>query len=423
MRSLLLMLCAATTLASCGDGKATLTGSGEVITLDGYCDRPGLAKSLRQTVIVIDQNAVVKAERAGMREANRALYDLVLGLADPTQIAATGASAPREPVTIYMAPAGGGALKLLFSGCPPVISSQEQAGLTAKRSGMANFGDTMSGDSPRQKAEEAGEQFRRSLGAVLAGLGEGAPARPTSAASIDEAPLVRGLQGMRNLAPPERGVVRLVLFTDLGGLAPEFADPVAARRAGFEAAARVRLSLGLAEVHLAGPGDTGRSEQREFADAFILGSQGDLASWGTVAFNALPNPPVEVRDFTGSLSMPPNTYPMQMRLGVDKNGALVASWVTMQITERTSTPLTGGLSCDARGACRLTTDGGGFAQVWSDDPDAEAEYAPDMPLSGLRNLEAEVRGSRMTGSIFDPDVYQIGATPGVERLTFTLNAQ
>jgi hypothetical protein len=42
-----------------------------------------------------------------------------------------------------------------------------------------------------------------------------------------------------------------------------------------------------------------------------------------------------------------------------------------------------------------------FAQIWSDDPDAEPEFQSWMPFAGLREVEFVIDGDSLEGRAFD----------------------
>lgn len=421
MRGLVSVCGVAIVLAGCS-GPAPTNGAGQagVPHLEAYCSMPGLAPALRQTVVVVDQQEVRKAPSAAqIRVLNPELFQLIEGLGNPQSVE-SGAMAAREHLAIYLAPTDGSAPKLVFTGCIPGISAAERKEMAGSKSGAAEASDSFFGKGPAEQAREAADHFHTALLGALVQVSNAAPDRRSSASILDRS-LTRSLQATTQLAPPENGVPRLFFFTDLNSFAPDgLGDETKARTQGFADADKARLPLGRAEVHLIGPKAARDPLARDYAQAFFLGSEGRMLSWGGATFNTLPPPPVKVADFSGDVAYPPYRFPAQVRLAADRTGGLVDSWFIIKKERSLSTPLTGSLTCDADQNCQLTTDQGGFAQAWARKPGPDPEFNPELPLGGLRQLSGEIRNNTLTGKVFDPAVGQIGSSPGTKALDFKM---
>jgi hypothetical protein len=405
---------------ACSDKAAPPTASAGALRQEGFCQLDGLAPALRHSIVMLDERSLTKAEGpAAIRAANAELFSIALALGDPGQAVTSGVMAPRERLSIYVAPADGAAPRLIFTGCIPGVSAAEAKALAARKSNLQGAADSYFGGSINNKIEEASGDFRQALlGSIVTAAqnaGASSPSRDLLTSSI-----VRSMRSVRQIAPPEQGLPRLFVLTSLAMFSsPAATTPATARAAGFAAADEAHLLLGRAEVHLLGrkPGD---ALAREFADAFVLGSQGALESWGSTTFNNAAAAPVRVNNYAGKIDYGGIEYPAQLRVAVDRNGSLVDSWITVKLAREYATPVTGAMSCDADGVCKLTSDDHGFAQVWSADPDPEPEFDADMPLGGLRYIEAEIADGKATGKVFDPSVDVIGSLPGSVGLRFEM---
>ena len=410
---------AALALAACDPERPPRIGA--VVLQEAWCSRPGLPSPLRQTVVVIDDRAVRRVENPSeFRTANADLFRLVSSLGGVSDAVRGGLLAPRERVSVLLAPVDGAAPRLLFSGCAPALSAAEFEAARAQRGGVGNFGDDMTGGGIASDLSTAQEQFDNSLVGTVARLGGGAPpaaiTEPLAGSS-----LVRSLKSTGRLVDPAHGLSRIFVVArrDLFAAA---GDGVAARREGFAAGRAAGLNLGQAEVHVIGERSGNGDAARETAHAFLLVSGASLGSWGG-DFNGLPGAPARVETFNGHIAYPPSRVPMSIRLAADAQGRLVNSWLALsEGPDRldVATPITGRMTCAGSDRCTVTSDAGGLAQAWSSDPDAEAEWSPDLPLGGLRSLEATLTGPRLEGRVFDPGVGQIGEAPGTTFLPFSL---
>lgn len=422
LRMMLVCGLGAAALAGCKpEAGAGTGGPRSAVRSEAYCHRSDMSAALRQTVLVIDERAVKAAKPAEMRTVNAKLFELVMGLGDPVAGLESGAMAPRERLTIMIAPADGAAPRVVFTGCVPGLSPTEIAEGRARRSSVENAGSDFFGAGAEKKVEEAARGFRLAVQGALVRMGDAPQSGGLRPGGFEASSLLSSLKATRQLASDEGGMPRVFLFTDLATF-PSGGERTEARTAGFAAARQAGVVLGGAEVYLVGANGPGPAAARDYAEAFFLGSQGDVRSWGGVAFNALTAAPVEVRTYTGEIAYPFDRFPARLILGRDAQGRLVNSWLITRTDGEWATPVTGALTCRDE-VCRLLGDDGGLAQAWSTDPDPEPEFDAGLPLGGMRQIEAEVTPDSAEGFVSDPMISQFDGAPGVRTLNFTLNVQ
>ena len=377
---------------------------------EAACSIEGLSRPLRQTAILLDESSLRAAEDAQMlRARNRDLIDAVMAVAGAEAAVASGALAPRERVSLYLAPADGSALRLLFSGCAPALSAEERAGLEASSSATSDF----MGSGEEDRIDSHAADYETSiLGAIqraAARAPQNALPRPRT---FDASPLVQSLRATPRIGDPSAGISRLVIIAPRSFSAiPAFPGPAQARAAGFALAPQVGLDLSLVEINVAlAPG----AGQRDFASAFFLASGGQLASWSTRFPTGLSRAPTAVRSFSGEIDYGPARYPIVVRIAHDDTGQLTNSWLLLRGDRQYGIPITGTISC-AGEQCRVRSDQSGFAQVWSAEAGGEPEFRPGLPFVGLRNIEITFDGPLGEGRVWDPVVDEIA---GRERPEF-----
>lgn len=400
--------CAAPWLAGCGDGgKPASAAQQATIKFEAACDVAGLPRPVRQTAIVLDEQSIARSDPAQFRARNPGVIDAVMAVADPVQAVDLGALAPRERVSLYVTPADGSAPRLAFTGCAPAISAAELAEVTRGTSTAERYSDTFFASGTADKLRAQAEDFRARLLGAIQRVAQAAPEKPGRAAeSFEATAAVRSLKSAARIVDPLAGAPRLVLIAPAAlRSTPRQPDPQAARQAGFEAARRAGLDLGMADVAVAlvTPGAS-----RDFVEAFLLGSRGRLAGWSSAAPTDLTAPPGSVRNFAGTIQYGPVQFPVRARIGVGRDGTLANSWILVMNEQEAATPLSGSAVCDGNGDCRVTGDGRGFSQLWSPKPGGEPEFDPALPFSGLRNFELAILRGRATGRVFDPLVDQVG---------------
>ena len=407
--------------SDCGGGNAAGSRSGNIpYRLEEYCEEIfGVRSPLRQTIVLLDSKSIQPAANAvDFAATNAAVRDLVLSLADAEQLVRGGASEPRERVSIYLLPSDGSSPELLFTGCPPGFSAEEERQIREDQSAVTKGTEAFFATGKVQQAEEAADGFRtRLLGALLyAGNAE----RPTDAPGAEASSFVqsavgRSLAGTANLIDLQLGIPRIILVTDLAKLPLNVADEVAARALGFSDAETAHLDLRRSELHVVGTGGGQNSAMIQgYAEAFFLGSHARLVSVAGNTLPPLPPSPVRVEVYSGQIDYGPYQFPMQARLAFDRNNTLVNSWVVVAREGEVATPLTGSATCDAGGICRITSDDSGFAQAWSLQRGPEPDFGPALPFGGLRYVEMTVGGDGASGRVFDPVVSRIGDLPDLK---------
>src|SRR5262249_11706099 len=159
----------------------------------------------------------------------------------------------------------------------------------------------------------------------LAGLQKAARQAPGPAAAqkgpVASNALVQSLRASGALINAKQGVPRVVLITDLRqSELPAFAKREDARAAGFKQGRETALDFGRADVLVMQPGG-GDAMLRDYMDAFLLSQHGRLAFWGDFRTGVLPEAPVRVERYVGEATYPQGPETIQVRVGIDKNGA------------------------------------------------------------------------------------------------------
>lgn len=390
-----------------GPGAAPVAG-GEIRN-EAYCNIEGFQSVSRHTYILLDESAISKTQDpAEFHSLNGPILDFVLNFTDPKRVLASGTSAPRERISIFVLPRTGAVANRIFSGCIPGFSIEEETAAKADSSGVRDF---FTGGRA-QELSNAQDAFQTQLmGAIrVAAQNAPGPASPP-AGPVLEAPFLTSLKASGRLIHAETGLPRVLLYADLAALETTDSDNVSEiRTQGFDQGLASGLDLGRSDIMVVH--DTpGSDHQREFFDAFFLMQQGKLQYWGNARVGALDAPPVNVRRFIGEAMYPGSPQTVQIRIGSDANGKLVNSWLILRSRPDRATPLTGQLICQSAD-CRITNDGGGFAQAWSPEPGGKPDFLDDMPFSGLRDFEFTLDEETLKGKVFDPAVHQVGTKPG-----------
>lgn len=393
--------------AACGPGEipaSSLTSSGELRS-ETFCAVEGLTPALRHTIIMIDENALTKTENpADFVTLNGKVRDVVLTFAEPGRALTSGTSDYRERISIHIMPADGSASYRVFSGCIPGLSQQELADAKKESSAVNDFFSGGIG----QKIENDNEDFSTKLiGALqVAARGARGPAKPQTGPVADIS-LFQSIRASGRMINSDSGVPRVVIVTDLSGVdLPEAASREELRKSAFSTGTQSSLDLGRADVVFV-QGSGGNEQQREYMDAFLLAQHGKLVYWGNERVGALPTAPKRVARYVGTAAYPNGEDSIQVRVASDQNGKLVNSWIIVRGRPDRSVPFTGTAVCEAD-ECTVRTDEGGFSQSWSLSPGGEPEFDPDMPFSGLRDLEFKAGPQKLEGKLFDPSVDRIG---------------
>lgn len=407
MRARRAWLAAALALAGCGE-EASVTSATESIRAEQACAIRELPGPLRQTVILIDEASLRRAaDAAALRELNRELVDAVGVFADASAAVGNGTLAPRERVSLMLAPADGGGARVLFSGCAPALTVEERQRLE----GQSGWGEDFTSSGAEDRIDAMAQQYRTGLLGALLRAGQQAPeAQPPAPSDFTRTALVRSLRATPRLADPALGLARIILLAPAAlQSVPTFGTVADARAAGFAAAGQAPLDLAQAEFNIA---VAPRAEARDYVAAFLLGSGANLASWSSRAPSALGHVPTQVRTFAGEFLYGGARRPIRLRIASDSGGALVGSWIVIGGARARGVPLAGTIAC-AGERCRVTSDEGGFAQAWSRDPGGDPEFDPQLPFAGLRNVELIIDGNAGQGRVFDPFVDDVGGAPDI----------
>lgn len=418
------ILISAIPLSGCGETQpvgATAPG-GAGFQLEEYCAVEGLEPSLRHTLIVLDETVLQPARTSEeFVTRNSVLRDTLVAFGDPERSVMSGFVDRRERLSIYLAPEHGGALQMLFTGCLPGLSAEETA---EARSGESRVTEFFTGGQAQQMTEAA----RRFRSRLLGAASNAARARvvnedaaPTRDYALSDKSVFRSLAASGSVLRGGDEVPRVLLITNLSESAiPQ--DTVSARSAGFDEGIANGVDLGRSDFIVIGPGG-GDPVRREYLSAYLTAQHARLDVWSDQAPGGLQRAPRRVERYLGTAQYPGGAEVIQLRLGVDQNGQLVNSWITLRGLPDRSIPLTGQLVCDRQGLCAGSSDGGGFAQVWSLSPGGTPEFQPDMPFAGARDWRFEVSGEALQGDIYDAAIDQFGADPENRTIPIQLTLQ
>lgn len=416
MRTLVFLSAAmALGLAGCGPQAAApgvSTGPGR---FEKYCAVPGVDAAARQTVIIIDEHEITPNPAPGLIAPENLKWTKWLGrLVSAKGAAREAIFAPRERLTVLVAPKDGSEPRLMFTGCLPFFSQAEATAIAQKQGGVNSAAGAFFGSGALETAEKDSDKFRSALGAAaaLAGAPDGLSKKSLGDADLPTSGLMASLRhgGLINLTD---GVPRVMLYSDLSRFAAPWRDTQAARAAGLQLGSEAPLDLKRADFYVLGVGSSESADLvRQFVDAFLLSSAATLKGW-SLADAPLSEPaPTNVRFFSGLVRYGAEDVPVKLRLGTTGDGKIVNSWLTVRRDFETSTPFSGEVVSDGHGGQIARSDGHGFGQLWSLNPDPAPEFTDRMAFGGLRNVELQVHpDGTVTGKVFDPLVTRIKGNP------------
>ena len=214
---LALALSACTTETTGGGG-----GAG-VLRDEGYCNKAGLSAPLRQTFILLDANVIKKADMAtDFAERNTFVRDLGLAFANPALSLASGLNDPRERISILLVPTDGSPAQLVFTGCIPGLSADEE---TTARAGNSGVGEFFTGDALASMTKDA-EQFQmNAIGGLTNAARRGVATLEPQTGQIGASTLFSAIRASRGvLEPPKGTIARYVIVTDLSAVGFESPD-------------------------------------------------------------------------------------------------------------------------------------------------------------------------------------------------------
>ena len=379
----------------------------EVVRQEQSCPREREPRSLRQTVVILDE-AMVEAKP----EANQIWKRIVVEAADAREVGA-GTLGRRERFTLLVARRDGSELVPLFLGCSPNLSSDEVEKARAGDSQWDRFLGNDSGALLRKRREDFSGGIARALAQVSR--------RAEAVAAVPAQPgaLLRALQNAGRLDDPNLGLPRFVLVSPFAVRAtPAPATVPAARDQGFALAEKAGIDFGRAEVYLAGAA-LGDGAALEFARSLVLGSKGLLVAARSDGLPRLQSEPVSVRIYAGFIDYVNQRVPLQLRVAATAQGDLVDSWIETTFAKSAATPIGGKMLCRDE-ACEVRGDGR-FAQVWFPDPQSEPGERVKLPFGGARTIEMTLKPASASGRISDPKVVFGGVgTPRREELRFEI---
>ncbi len=372
---------------------------------DKFCTMEGLGAPMRATVVLIDAQSISASPAEHFRESNSALFGLVMGIANPDRAIDTGATAPRENITLLIGDSVTGAIKTLFTGCVPGISAEE---LAARRAAGSDGALTKYfGSDVQSEIQKSREEFQKRL---LVALVQAAPgARANVADTFDTSALAKLMHALGPGSSDDKRLRRLFIFTDpMRSIPQKFANYTAARESGFTAGTQVDADLGLSETYIVPSAGPVSALDEAFLSAFMLGSRADLRRVTPFSSDGLAPVPVKVSYYSGEIPLSPDVKsPMELRLATTASGQLVNSWISYSASKgQRSTPVTGNFSCTDSEHCTLRGDpNGGLGQRWRTEAGAAPQALAGGPFGGLRMIEANDNSGRLTGRIFDPVIF------------------
>ena len=380
-----------------------------VVTEERYCHVDQLPDALRQTVIVVD-GRLIKPEPEGPLADNRQWRRFVMQFLDTSDPLIRQRVDARERITVVVANADGSGVTPFFVGCVPRFRAEEEKRLDAETTSFQRF----FGSDWRSRMEDAGADFVTE--ATLA-LVENVKLLP-AAVDGETAPFANGTLvaalSKSQLVSLESGLPRIVLYTDLDEYGFPDGTPQQVRRQAREDGDRVGLNLSYAETHMFGVGHGEAEHIKQYLSAFLLSSRAYLATLTSRdgAMSQTPTPR-SVAYYQGTVDFPGTVHPMRLRLPLDQNGTLVNAWIEMQASLPKYVPVFGVMTCRQESKCQYVGDNT-FAQIWDDNPDPRPDLQPWEPFGGMRSLEFELDGPRITGRIKDELGYISGKEDGLD---------
>lgn len=381
---------------------AAARSSLDLIRYEQGCPQGSEPRSLRQTIVVLDESVV-----SAQADVNQRWTRMIVDAADARD-GQGGTLAARERFTLLVARRDGSEMVPLFIGCSPNQTSDE----IARRKSGDSMLDRFFGNDVESRRQKARSEFSGALARALAQVQK--QSAEIAAEPIARGAFVKALQNAGRLADPDLGLARFVLITPFAVTDnSQLRDVPAARSAGFALAERSGVDFGRSEVYLAGAA-LGDGPLVEFVRAFVLGSRGNLVAARSDALPRFAPEPVSVRVFSGFIDYVGQRVPLQMRLALGVTGELVNSWLETTFVRPVATPIEGKAICrgpDSRAQDNCEIQGRDrFARVWLLDPQGEPAERGKFPFGAARNIDVRVQGGAATGVVSDPKVTFRGET-------------
>ena len=245
----------------------------ETVAVEDSCSIEGYARSLRQTIVVIDEMAVQPNATGGMTDANRRWLNAVVTLAGVQEGQHNTSATPRERVTVLFVKANGTDVVRVFTGCPPTFSPEEFDRQLSGGGGIGRKFEEWLGKDPRSRIEAEKKAFRTKLLSALVQLTKENSKKSTSSNFLALLPEIGRSFDVGN------GIPRIVFFSPLIIPNKEYPDRSAARDAGFRQAAQYAADLKRAEVYLVRGTNESTPLAKDYLSALLLGSKGYLVDW------------------------------------------------------------------------------------------------------------------------------------------------
>lgn len=389
---------------------ALQAGAAQVSTDLTFCHVKAYPAALRQTIIVID-GKLVTPEKKGQKplDANRAWRLFARKFLDPDSADIGSLIAPRERVTVAIAKPDGSGLLVLFSGCVPHFSAQEVTERESRDGAMAKF----FGTDWKARLKKVSTKFLTNAQIALVTKSQGLAASKPQVTPFSTGTLVRSMQRAPK-ANLSDGIPRYIFYTDLADYSFPNGTLSAVRQAAFADAAKLRLTLGNAEVHLFSTHATETGDSGDYLPPFFLGAHGLLKTLGPTDGPLAQSPvPVSVGVYQGQVDFgKAGTFGLRLRLARDVNGQVVDSWMEELRSVPRFAPVQGSLACLGN-SCKFTGDNV-FGQRWAPDPTAKLpECNQDYPFAGMRDLSFTLSGDKIQGKISDSVCYVPGMEAGL----------
>ena len=231
----------------------------EAIVADSACRAEGLARPLRQTIVVVDQATVESKTGSDVGDINRRWIGTIVTLAGVQEGQNTVVSMPRERLTVLVAMQDGTDLARVFTGCPPTYSQDELAELEKSNQGLSGQLRIFVGRDPRSRVEAEQKAFRATLLEALVQVARLPSVKP-GATAPDSAGFLNALLAVNANFDSAQGIPRLIVISPMT-LPNAPRDAKSAREAGFALALKLGADLQRAEVYVTGVRPT-RSEER-----------------------------------------------------------------------------------------------------------------------------------------------------------------
>jgi hypothetical protein len=397
----------------------------ETVISEAPCRLAGFARPLRQTVVIIDEDAVETPTGGKPSEVNRRVNRAVLSMAGVLDGQTGMLSAPRERVTVLMARQDGSDLVRVFSGCPPLYSQDEIAQIEKDSSSATGQLWKFIGRDARSQIEKDRNAFQSSLLQAIVEATKLKSQKPAANEDREGLAFLRAIGLARGAFDLGEGVPRILIISPMRPpIINDITDVKTAREKGFQAAAKVGADLQRAEMYITGL-SAGSRFARDFAHSFFLGSKGQVIAASGETLPAFLDPARSVHVFGGFIDYVGVKVPMQLRLAIDRSGSLVNSWVEVSVLRPVATPLSGKAVCKGADliSCEVQGDGKGFGQSWVADVKAEPTFDEKLPFSGVRHIEFSTSADGLKGRAFDPNVVFTGSKGLNFELARTVNVK